>query len=87
MNNGARKGGTSSTFQILRTSPGFLDVWPLHYSEDVNKQTNPPEQFISNLESTPGHEGHYIKLSARTDGSFTVTNERNGFTKDYPAKP
>ena len=87
MNNGARKGGTSSTFQILRASPGFLDVWPLHYSEDVNKETNPPEQFISNLESTAGHEGHYIKLSARSDGSFTVTNERNGFTRDYPAKP
>ena len=27
----------------------------------------------------------YIKLSARTDGSFTITNERNGFTKEYPA--
>jgi hypothetical protein len=27
----------------------------------------------------------YIKLSARTDGSFAITNERNGFTKEYPA--
>jgi competence protein ComEC len=85
MNNGARKGGTTSTFEILRTSPGFLDVWQLHYSEDVSKATNSQETFIANLEGTPGHQGHYIKLSARTDGSFTITNERNGFTKEYPA--
>jgi hypothetical protein len=31
------------------------------------------------------HEGmaHWIKVSAQTDGSFTVTNSRNGFTKAY----
>jgi competence protein ComEC len=85
MNNGARKGGTMSTFQIVRSSPGFLDFWQLHYSEDVNKETNSPADFIANLDATPGHPGHYIKLSARTDGSFTITNERNGFTKEYPA--
>jgi competence protein ComEC len=28
---------------------------------------------------------HWIKISARTDGSFTVTNARNGFSKTYPA--
>lgn len=28
---------------------------------------------------------HYIKVSARNDGSFTVTNSRNGFTKSYAA--
>jgi beta-lactamase superfamily II metal-dependent hydrolase len=26
---------------------------------------------------------HYIKISARADGSFTVTNTRNGFSKQY----
>jgi hypothetical protein len=24
-------------------------------------------------------------MSVSADGSFTMTNERNGFTKDYPA--
>ena len=85
MNNGARKGGTASMFQIVRSSPGFLDFWQLHYSEDVSKETNSPEDLIANLQGTPGHPGHYIKLSAKTDGSFTITNERNGFTKSYPA--
>ena len=26
---------------------------------------------------------HYIKISARADGTFTVTNTRNGFSKTY----
>jgi competence protein ComEC len=85
MNNGAQKGGTASTFQIVRGAPGLLDFWQLHYSENVSKDVNSPEQFIANLEGTPGHPGHYLKLSARADGSFTITNERNGFTKEYPA--
>ena len=29
---------------------------------------------------------YYIKISAREDGSFTVTNTRNGFTKTYPRR-
>jgi len=39
----------------------------------------------------PVHNGraYWIKVSARTDGSFTVTNARNGFSKSYgtPVKP
>ena len=32
----------------------------------------------------PAHgPAHYIKISARRDGSFTVTNTRNGFSKTY----
>ena len=35
----------------------------------------------------PAHNGtaYWIKVSAREDGSFTVTNARNGFTKTYAA--
>jgi hypothetical protein len=37
----------------------------------------------------PVHNGtaHWIKVSARQDGSFTVTNTRNGFAKTYAARP
>jgi competence protein ComEC len=33
----------------------------------------------------PAHNGtaHWIKVSAQTDGTFTVTNARNGFSKTY----
>ena len=36
----------------------------------------------------PAHNGpaHWIKVSAQSDGTFTVTNTRNGFTKTYEAK-
>jgi hypothetical protein len=37
----------------------------------------------------PVHNGkaYWIKLSARQDGSFTVTNARNGFSKTYRVGP
>jgi competence protein ComEC len=37
----------------------------------------------------PLHAGtaYWIKVSAQADGSFTVTNTRNGFTKTYKANP
>jgi len=37
--------------------------------------------------AAPAHDGtaYWIKVSARTDGSFTVTNARNGFSKQYVA--
>jgi len=33
----------------------------------------------------PVHNGkaYWIKVSAKQDGSFTVTNQRNGFSKTY----
>jgi competence protein ComEC len=36
----------------------------------------------------PAHNGaaYWIKVSAREDGSFTVMNARNGFTKTYPSR-
>jgi competence protein ComEC len=36
----------------------------------------------------PAHNGkaYWIKLSARQDGSFTVTNARNGFSKTYSSQ-
>ena len=34
----------------------------------------------------PAHNGtaYWFKVTARMDGSFTVVNQRNGFTKNYP---
>jgi len=40
----------------------------------------PGSQGAGDTEHSPAH---YIKISARADGSFTVTNERNGFVKEY----
>ena len=36
----------------------------------------------------PAHNGpaHFVKVSAQADGSFTVTNSRNGFSKSYAVR-
>ncbi len=42
----------------------------------------------ANAPPPPAHNGpaYWIKVSAQTDGTFTVTNTRNGFSKTYRAK-
>jgi hypothetical protein len=88
MNNGARKGGAVQTFQILKAAPGLEDLWQNHYSIAGDKEYNRPEEFIANLDNTPDHPGvaYWIKLSAQSDGGFTITNSRNGKTKTYKAR-
>src|SRR5262245_26685764 len=46
-----------------------------------------PPQAGATTPPLPPHNGtaYWIKLSASQDGSFTVTNSRNGFTKKYAA--
>jgi competence protein ComEC len=93
MNNGANKGGEIPTFQTLKSSPGLDDLWQLHYGGEA-KSLNSEEQFIANLSTggtkdsgVPGESPvNYIKLTARPDGSFTLTNSRNGFRKEYAAR-
>jgi competence protein ComEC len=59
---------------------------------------NAPEDFIANLEPTPeppapargtpvpSHSpAYFLKVSVQPDGSFSVTNSRNGFSKKYAA--
>jgi beta-lactamase superfamily II metal-dependent hydrolase len=77
--------GTPRGWQVVRNSPGLEDFWQLHYQTGGGKENNVPEQYIANL-SAKGCNGNWIRLSAREDGSFTVVNSRNGYTKDYPPK-
>jgi competence protein ComEC len=81
MGNGPRKGGAPKSWQTLRGAPGLEDIWQVHYSIAGGKEHNPPDDFIANLEGPD--EAHWIKLSAQKDGTFSVTNSRNGFTRTY----
>jgi len=83
-NNGATKGGTPEALHTIRTSPGILDVWQLHYAQNAGKENNAPESFIVNVDQDA--KMSWIKLSAKSDGGFTVTNSRNGFSKTYPPR-
>jgi beta-lactamase superfamily II metal-dependent hydrolase len=84
MNNGAKKGGVPSAWQIIRRSPGLEDLWQLHFSLAGGSQNNTAESMIANLDANC--EGKSLRLSANQDGSFTVTNERNKYSKTYPAR-
>jgi competence protein ComEC len=83
MNNGARKGGSPAAWQVVHDSPGLEDLWQLHYSMEGGKDHNSPDTFIANVDEHC--EGDYLKLTAHSDGSFTVYNSRNKFQKIYKA--
>jgi len=80
-NNGATKGGSLEAMQTIRTSPGIEDVWQLHYAQNAGPENNTREPFIVNVSQDASVS--WIKLSAGLDGGFTVTNSRNGETKNY----
>jgi len=78
--------GTSEAMENVRSSPGLEDLWQTALiNAGGEKGHNSPEQFAVNLGTRPP-ELSYLKLSASRDGSFTMTNSRNGFTKHYPPR-
>ncbi len=79
--NGARKGADAPTWPVLKASPGLKDIWQVHTSLNAGKDANPPDDFIANLEPTDGFM--WLHISAATDGSFRITNTRNGFERQY----
>ncbi len=81
MANGPRKGGAPETWATLRGAPGLEDIWQLHYSIPGGPEHNPPADYIANPDGPDA--AHWLKLTARSDGTFSVTNSRSGFTKAY----
>ena len=84
MNNGPSKGGDPAGWKNVMASPGLEDLWQLHFALAGGKETNVPDTFIANVDAND--QGRHLKVSALADGSFTVTNPRNKFSKTYPAK-
>jgi len=95
--NGARKGADRDTFLTVKSSPAIEDIWMEHYSvarppramlgeteDQGGKDFNPPDDFVANMEedhtTTPSYG---LKISAAENGGFTITNERNNFSKEY----
>jgi competence protein ComEC len=84
MDNGAKKGGSPSAWEILSKSPGLEDLWQIHYSEEGGPTHNVAEGRIANLQGADA--GHYLKATVLEDGRLEVYNSRNGATKRYPLK-
>ena len=84
MDNGAKKGGTPSTWDIIKSSPKLEDLWQLHFSDEGGTAHNVAAEFIANPDGPDA--GNYLELIAKTDGSFEVFNSRTQKTKHYPAR-
>lgn len=80
MNNGPKKGGEPQVFDIVKSTPGFQDLWQLHYSPAAADK-NAPENRIANLDAQC--EGKGIQVTVEADGKYTVKNLRNGYSQTY----
>ncbi len=79
--NGAKKGGSSSALDVIHSSPGIAATYQLHWSEEGGTAHNSPAEFLANVAGAD--EGNYFKLTANSDGSFDVFNSRTKRVDHY----
>ncbi len=76
----------AEAMKAVRNSPGLEDLWQTQKITSGGEQGhNSPDDFIANIGGR-NDTARFIKLSAHADGSFTVSNNRNQFSKSYPAR-
>jgi competence protein ComEC len=85
MDNGAKKGGSATAWDVIEKSPRLEDLWQLHYAEEGGDAHNVKAPFLANLQGPD--TGNYLKIAASADGSFEVFNSRTRETKRYSARP
>jgi competence protein ComEC len=83
MDNGAKKGGTPSAWDIIEKSPRLENLWQLHFSEEGGAAHNVAPEFIANPEGPDA--ANYLELTAWPDSSFEVFNSRTSNAKHYSA--
>jgi beta-lactamase superfamily II metal-dependent hydrolase len=87
-----RQGETPASYELnsylrLAKLPGVEGIWQLHKSLlDADAAHNTAPDMIANLDEGAADQGHTITAAVSADGTFTVTNSRNGFAKTYRAK-
>jgi beta-lactamase superfamily II metal-dependent hydrolase len=86
VNNGARKGFSNGGYETIAKIPGIEGIWQGHKGAMNDADHNTAEDMIANLEDGAADKGNWIKASVSSDGKFTVTNNRNKFSKSYTAR-
>jgi hypothetical protein len=81
LNNGKAKGGSKEVLDALHHAPGLEDAWQLHRSLPPGPRFFNDDRVANLDEST----AFWLKVSAKPDGSFVVTNARTGEAKAYGA--
>lgn len=86
VNNGPRKGLGANAWETIAKTPGVEDTWQVHVSLATDAAHNTKEAQIANAEASNECKGNFLKASISSDGKYTVTNSRNGFSKSYAAR-
>jgi len=84
LDNGPRTGADPEAWKTLNASPRLDDLWQLHFALAGEKETNASDTLIANLDEHCA--GVSLNVSAQENGSFTVFNPRNKFSKSYNAQ-
>lgn len=79
--NSEKKGGDAAAWQIVHDSPGLKGFWQLHYADAAGPAHNVKPEYLANLPG--GSDGHWIKVTAWPDGTFTVLNSRTHHEVTY----
>jgi len=85
VDNGAKKGGSPSALEVIKSAPKLEAMWQLHFSDEAGSARNAVPEFIANPEGPD--VANRLRLTANPDGSFTVLNSRTKRSKPYPATP
>jgi competence protein ComEC len=79
------KFGNSEAIETVR-SQKYMDLWQTEkITAGGESGFNAPDDHISNIGGPATERVPYLQLDANPDGSFKITNSRNGFSKDYAA--
>ena len=80
------KGSSPLGWQAVHGTRSVEAIWQTNYHPQGGPENNSPEQFIANVPPrTPESPAYSIHVGVKPDGSYTVTNERNGYSKTYEA--
>jgi beta-lactamase superfamily II metal-dependent hydrolase len=85
-NNGPRKGLAVPAFERIQKVPGLEGLWQSHLALANDRAHNTADNMIANLEPSADCKGYWIRVDARGDGSFDVTNGRNEMTRTYKGR-
>jgi competence protein ComEC len=78
--------GTPDAMKTVRAQPG-MDLWQTEKILGGGEAgLNAPDDYIANIGGEPASQIPYIKLVGNSDGSFQISNSRNGFSKEYAAR-
>ena len=86
VNNGPRKGITASRmYDRITAVPDIEGIWQTHLALEAEGH-NTDDDMIANFEDTDDCQGHWLRASVSPDGTFTMTNGRNGYSRTYTVR-